>query len=38
LRQQADYDAVTIFDVQAASDLIEDVDIFVTSVEGMEPT
>lgn len=35
LRQRADYEAVTVFDVKAAADLIDDVQVFVDTVEGL---
>jgi len=33
MRQKADYDALTVFEVQAAADLLADVDTFVQAVE-----
>lgn len=33
MRQQADYAALTIFDIDAAADLIADVDLFVKAIQ-----
>ena len=35
LRQQADYDALTVFDAQAAADLLSEVEGFVNCVAGL---
>ncbi|RMF59343.1 MAG: HEPN domain-containing protein [Bacteroidetes bacterium] len=37
VRSQADYNATTLFDTGAATDLIRDVETFVTTIEGLLP-